>query len=153
MARRNTYKEDEILETPFDIHHLMRASAYIKNYAGKMIFAFILSAIGAITGLFAPMITQRALDVAIPQKDKQMLFSLVLILIGCYIVSVLFITFRQRIMTKVGQDIIFDIRKDIFEHLQKLPFQYYDDRPHGKIYRFSNIHQLIFIRLYYTVYI
>lgn len=133
MARRNTYKEDEILETPFDIHHLMRAFVYIKNYAGKMIFALFLSAVGGITGLFAPMITQRALDVAIPQKDKQMLFSLIFVLIGCYIVSVLFTTLRQRIMTKVGQDIIFDIRKDIFEHLQRLPFQYYDDRPHGKI--------------------
>ena len=66
MARRNTYKEDEILETPFDIHHLMRAFVYIKNYAGKMIFALFLSAVGGITGLFAPMITQRALDVAIP---------------------------------------------------------------------------------------
>ena len=111
----------------------MRAFVYIKNYAGKMIFALFLSAVGGITGLFAPMITQRALDVAIPQKDKQMLFSLIFVLIGCYIVSVLFTTLRQRIMTKVGQDIIFDIRKDIFEHLQRLPFQYYDDRPHGKI--------------------
>lgn len=36
-------------------------------------------------------------------------------------------------MTKVGQDIIFDIRTDLFEHLQRLSFEYYDSRPHGKI--------------------
>ena len=36
-------------------------------------------------------------------------------------------------MVEVSQNIIYDIRKDLFEHLQKLPFQYYDDRPHGKI--------------------
>ena len=36
-------------------------------------------------------------------------------------------------MIVVGQEIIYDIRKDLFEHLQKLPFQFYDDRPHGKI--------------------
>ena len=36
-------------------------------------------------------------------------------------------------MVDVSQEIIYDIRKDLFEHLQKLPFQYYDDRPHGKI--------------------
>ena len=35
MARRNTYKEDEVLETPFDFHHLLRAFVYIKKYAGK----------------------------------------------------------------------------------------------------------------------
>lgn len=133
MARRNTYKEDEILETPFDIRHLLRASVYIRKYAKKMSFALVLSALGGITGLFGPMITQRALDVAIPQKDKEMLSSLALLLVVCFIVSIVFVTLRSRIMVKVGQDIIFDIRKDIFEHLQELPFQYYDDRPHGKI--------------------
>ena len=40
---------------------------------------------------------------------------------------------RSRIMTVVGQNMIFDIREDLFAHLQKLPFTYYDDRPHGKI--------------------
>ena len=64
MARRNTYREDEVLETPFDYHHLLRAFVYIKKYLGPMIGAFVLSAIGGITGLFGPMITQKALDVA-----------------------------------------------------------------------------------------
>ena len=50
MARRNTYREDEVLETPFDYRHLLRAFVYIKKYLGMMIFALILSAIGGITG-------------------------------------------------------------------------------------------------------
>ncbi len=133
MARRNTYREDEVLETPFDYHHLLRASVYIKKYVGLMIFALILSAIGGITGLFGPMITQRALDVAIPQGDKKMLFMLVGLLCGTFILSIIFTTIRSKIMINVSQNIIYDIRKDIFDHLQKLPFQYYDDRPHGKI--------------------
>ena len=36
MAGRNTYKEDEILETPFDFKHLLRASVYVKKYAKKI---------------------------------------------------------------------------------------------------------------------
>lgn len=47
--------------------------------------------------------------------------------------SILFGWIRSKYMTIVGQEIIYDIRKDLFEHLQKLPFQFYDDRPHGKI--------------------
>ena len=133
MARRNTYREDEVLETPFDYHHLLRASVYIKKYWGKMLFALILSAIGGITGLFGPMISQKALDEAIPNKDVQMLFVLVGLLCGFFILSIIFTTIRSKIMINVSQNIIYDIRKDIFEHLQKLPFQYYDDRPHGKI--------------------
>ena len=36
-------------------------------------------------------------------------------------------------MERMSQDIVYDIRKDLFAHLHELPFQYYDDRPHGKI--------------------
>jgi len=133
MARRNTYREDEVLETPFDYHHLLRAFVYIKKYLGKMIIALVLSAIGGITGLFGPMITQKALDEAIPSENVRMLFLLVGLLCVTFILSIIFTTIRSKIMINVSQSIIYDIRKDIFEHLQKLPFQYYDDRPHGKI--------------------
>jgi len=131
--KRNTYKEDEILETPFELRHLLRASAYIKKYTGKMILALILSAIGGIMGLFSPMLTQRALDGAIPNADYGQLYLLAGLLVLTFVIGVVFTTIRSRIMIGVSQNIIYDIRKDLFEHLQKLSFQYYDDRPHGKI--------------------
>lgn len=130
---RNTYGEDEVLETPFDFRHLLRASVYIKKYANRMILALFLSAIAAATGLLSPMIIQKALDETIPAGDKRGLLILGGVLIATYAVSILFSTIRSRIMNIVGQDIIFDIRTDLFAHLQKLSFQYYDDRPHGKI--------------------
>ncbi|MBR6477505.1 MAG: ABC transporter ATP-binding protein [Lachnospiraceae bacterium] len=133
MARRNTYKEDEILETPFEFKHLLRASVYIKKYAGKMVLALILSAIGGIMALFSPKLTQLALDEAIPEKNLQKLFMLAGLLVLAFVISIIFTTIRSRIMINVSQSIIYDIRKDVFEHLQKLSFQYYDDRPHGKI--------------------
>ena len=61
------------------------------------------------------------------------LVLLTLAFIGTIAVSITFSTIRSRIMTVVGQDIIFDIRTDLFKHLQELPFEYYDNRPHGKI--------------------
>lgn len=133
MARRNTYKEDEVLDTPFNVKHLFRSWVYIKKYSNKMLLALVLSAIGAITGLFLPRITQMAIDDAIPNKDKTYLFQLAGLLILCFIISIIFTTLRSIIMTKIGQKIIYDIRKDLYEHLQRLSFQYYDDRPHGKI--------------------
>ena len=130
---KNTYKQDEVIEEPFDIKHLLRASSYIKKYAKRMVFAILLSGIGGASGYVAPMIIQRALDLAIPEKNERLLFSLVGMLVGIYLVSVIFTTIRSRIMVDVSQSIIYDIRKDLFAHLQELPFQYYDDRPHGKI--------------------
>ncbi len=133
MAERNTYRKDERLDEPFDIRHLLLASAYIKKYIRKMGLAILFSAIGGVTGLFAPKIVQVALDEAIPQKNVRFLIELVLLTVLVYVLSVIFITLRSRIMVKVSQNIIYDIRKDLFEHLQKLSFRYYDDRPHGKI--------------------
>ena len=66
---KNTYKQDEILEEPFDIRHLLRASSYIKKYRRGMILAIVLSGIGGAFGYVAPMIIQRALDIAVPDKN------------------------------------------------------------------------------------
>ncbi|MCR4960564.1 MAG: ABC transporter ATP-binding protein/permease [Lachnospiraceae bacterium] len=132
-GRRNTYREDEILETPFDIHHLMRASVYIKPYSLKMLFALVMSAIAAITGLLAPMITQYVLDDVVPAKDTKKIIIMSLLLVGVFVISIICVTLRSTMMIGVSQSIIYDIRKDLFKHLQDLPFQYYDDRPHGKI--------------------
>ncbi|SFB88337.1 ABC transporter ATP-binding protein [Butyrivibrio sp. YAB3001] len=133
MARRNTYREDEILEEPFDIRHLLRASEYIKKHAWKMILALVLSAMGGAAALVSPMIVQRALDDAIPNGDVPLLYKLVICVSVFYLASALFTTIRSRIMVNVSQNIIYQIRADLFKHLQKLPFQYYDDRPQGKI--------------------
>ncbi|MDO5156812.1 MAG: ABC transporter ATP-binding protein [Eubacteriales bacterium] len=130
---RNTYATDEMLETPFNFKHLLRAFVYIKKYMVKMISALLISAISAATALLGPMIIKKALDEVIPSGDKKQLCLLGVLLICTYMISVVFATIRSRIMGVVGQDIIYDIRKDLFEHLQRLSFQYYDDRPHGKI--------------------
>lgn len=130
---RNRYDVDEVLETPFDFRHLKRSFKYMKKYKKKMIIAFVLSVFAAISGLFGPLITQYALDKTIPEKNIPQLFMLVGLLVVTIAISIAFSNIRSRIMTVVGQDIIYDIRTDLFAHLQKLPFQYYDDRPHGKI--------------------
>lgn len=130
---RNRYDVDEVLETPFDFAHLKRSFVYIKKYKGKMITALVLSVFAAISGLLGPLITQYALDNTIPQKNMGQLVLLTIAFIGTIAVSITFSTIRSRIMTVVGQDIIFDIRTDLFKHLQELPFEYYDNRPHGKI--------------------
>ncbi|MCD7730068.1 MAG: ABC transporter ATP-binding protein/permease [Oscillospiraceae bacterium] len=130
---RNKYDIDEELETPFDIKHLKRSLIYVNKYRGKMILALSLSAASVIIGLFAPVITQYAIDNSIPNKNIPQLLLMAGLLLLTIIVNVIFATLRSRIMTKVGQDIIFDIRADLFEHLQRLSFEYYDSRPHGKI--------------------
>lgn len=93
----------------------------------------LLSVAAAVISLLAPLITQRALDITIPEENKTELIILAVLLLLTIVISVIFSTIRAKIMTVAGQDMIYDIRKDLYEHLQKLPFEYYDTRPHGKI--------------------
>ena len=130
---RNKYNVDEVLETPFDIKHLKRSFVYMKRHRRKMLAALILSIFAAVSGLLGPIITQYALDSTIPEKNIPELLLLVGLLIVTILISVIFSNLRAKIMTVVGQDIIFEIRTDLFKHLQELPFEYYDNRPHGKI--------------------
>ena len=130
---RNKFDQDETLETPFSFSHLKRAGKYIKRHARRMITALTLSALAAITALLGPKIIQYALDNTIPDKNVPQLILLSAVLLVTIIISVAFTTIRSRLMTRVGQDVVYDIRKDLFDHLQELSFEYYDDRPHGKI--------------------
>ena len=130
---RNKFDVDEKLETPFDFSHFKRAMVYVKRYKWKMILALSLSAISAVVALIGPLLTKEAVDVAIPNGDIPYIVLLSIGFLLSIVVSVVLGNIRQRIMTKAGQMMIYDIRKDLFAHLQELPFQYYDDRPQGKI--------------------
>ncbi|MFP4975470.1 ABC transporter ATP-binding protein [Paenibacillus sp. CN-4] len=130
---RNKFDIDENLESPFDIKHFKRAMVYIRKQKKPMILAFVLSALSAAIALSAPLIMQHVVDVTIPAKASGALVGWSALLLATIVVSVVLATIRSRIMTRVGQDIIFDIRSDLFKHLQQLPFKYYDDRPQGKI--------------------
>ena len=130
---RNKYDVDERLESPFSFKHLKRSGVYIKHYADKMTFAFLINTLGIILALFTPKLTQQIMDVAVPNKDvRQVLFYSLLVTLALA-GQTLMTTIRSRIMTQVGQGIIYEIRTDLFRKLQELPFSYYDNRPHGKI--------------------
>ncbi len=130
---RNRFDVDEDLESPFDFENLKKCMVYIGRYKKGMIIALLLSAIGSIVGLTGPMLIQKAMDVAIPHKDMNLLIQLSLLLTATILVNIGFNTIRTVIVAKVGQNIVHDIRKDLFDHLQVLPFSYYDNRPQGKI--------------------
>lgn len=130
---RNKFDVDEVLESPFDSKHLRRAIHYIRKHWWKMLLSLILSALASIASLFLPKITQWVLDDAVPKGDTRLLMNMGIMFVGVVVISIVFTVIRSRIMVHVSQEIIYDIRKDLFAHLQKLPFSYYDSRPAGKI--------------------
>ena len=130
---RNKYDVDEELDRHLDFGRLKRALVYVRPHTGMMLVAFLISAIASILGLLSPLFLQQAIDVAMPNKDVMHLVRLAIYTLLTIACSSLLSGLRGVIMSRMGQDIIYRIRRDLFEHLQKLPFSYYDSRPHGKI--------------------
>ena len=130
---RNKYDVDEVLEDKFDLNQLKRLLAYLIPYRKRFVsVGFMMLSASAFTMLI-PQFFQKVMDVRIPNKDmKGIAFYSFLTLLAAFY-SAFSLRYKIKYTNQIGQQIIHDMRYDIFEHLQELPFSYYDDRPHGKI--------------------
>ena len=116
---RNKFDVDERLETPFQWKHMKRAGKYIARHKYKMLSALLLSALASVATLYIPKITQWVLDEAVPNRDTGMIGRMALLFVGVISLSIVFTTIRSRLMAHVSQEIIHDIRSDLFAHLLK----------------------------------
>ena len=130
---RNKYDIDEELDSRFDFNQFRRLTGYLKPYAGKVITTVLLMLVSSALALLGPYLVKTAIDERIPEKDIPGLVFLAVIYLVILIINTVCMKFRIRTMTSIGQNTLYNIRKDLFVHLQKLPFAYYDSRPHGKI--------------------
>lgn len=130
---RNKYDVDEVLEDKFDIGQLKRLGGYVKPYKKQMAVVLFLMLTASALGMLIPRFVMAVMDVCIPEGNKKGIWVYAGLTMMIALYTSLSLRIKIRLMTKVGQDIIHDLRYDIFYHLQELPFSYYDERPHGKI--------------------
>lgn len=130
---RNKYDVDESLETKFDIHQLLRLLKYVGPYRGKLILTIVLMLFSSALTMVIPLFVKEVMDVCIPNKDMNQIirisgYTLLIIIIVCWILKI-----KIKLTNEIGQGVIHSLRSELFEQLQRLPFSYYDSRPHGKI--------------------
>ena len=130
---RNTFEEDESLRLKFGKKEILKSAHYIGRYKWRMLLALLLSALSSVIALTGPLIMKHAVDVNIPAGDVKGVIWLSVLLAGTVAVSTVLNMVRGKMIARVGQDVVHNIRHDIFEKLQLLPFSYYDSRPQGKI--------------------
>ena len=130
---RNKYDIDETLQTEFNVSHLKRLTRYIKPYRKDMAMVILLMTLSSALGMLTPRILMDVLDVYIPNGDIKGIVLVSLVMLVIYFIISVILRMKISITSRLGQNIIHKIRSDIFEHLQELPFSYYDDKPHGKI--------------------
>ncbi len=133
MAKRNTFFEDEKIEKKIDIKQLGRTVKYILPYKKLLFFVTCMMLIASVVSLLPPRLLTLIVDEVVVNKDYRQLALLGGGLVLLALVEILSTFIQTRSMGKMGLQIISHIRKDIFERLQKLSFDYFDNRPDGKI--------------------
>lgn len=133
MAKRNTFFEDEKIEKKIDIKQLGRTIKYILPYKKILIMVTIMMLTAAVVSLLPPRLLKLIVDEVVVDKDMKRLAMVggTLVLLAAAEILATFI--QTRSMGKMGFSIITNIRTDIFERLQRLSFDYFDNRPDGKI--------------------
>lgn len=133
MSKRNTYFQNEVIEKKIDIKQLGRILKYVLPY--KKIFGILclLMLVAACTSLISPLVLRHIINQVVVNKEYR---QLVFVISGLAVLAAIEIGityFQQTLMGKMGHSIIANIRQEIFYKLQELPFDYFDNRPNGKI--------------------
>ncbi len=133
MVKRNTYFQDEVIERKIDLKQLGRTLRYVIPFKKVFMLVGALMGISSLVALIPPLVLKRITDVVIPNKDHAQLAYMVLSMIALAIIEISITFVHSRLMGKTGHTLIAKIRQDIFYKLQELPFDYFDNRPNGKI--------------------
>ncbi|BBH19682.1 putative ABC transporter ATP-binding protein YknV [Paenibacillus baekrokdamisoli] len=135
---RFTYKDDDIIEKPFNWSQLSRLFNYMKPYKKQLLPVIIVMMIlGTATRLAIPAIIILAIDEAIEPKTGDASLSKLYMYAGLmlllYVIQWAANTYRIKFTNVIGQRVIYDLRQDLFRHIQKLSFRFFDKRPAGSV--------------------
>ncbi|MCH5273789.1 MAG: ABC transporter ATP-binding protein [Lachnospiraceae bacterium] len=130
---RNKYDVDETLESKFDFAQLKRLFSYVGPYRGTLVFVIVIMLLSSALGMLLPKFMTKVLDEYIPNEDMHGIVVISCVTLAIIVFNALMVAIKIKLMSEVGQGIIHRLRTDLFDQLQRLPFSYYDSRPHGKI--------------------
>ncbi|NUN71296.1 MAG: ATP-binding cassette domain-containing protein, partial [Bacteroidetes bacterium] len=126
-------QDDDILGKAYDAQLMRRLVYYLKPYKWQVAAAILLSL--AVSGLEAvrPYFTKIAVDVHIANKDSHGLLVTTILFLLLLILRGVVQYYNAYITQKIGQQTIFDLRMELFRHLQKLSLKFYDKNPIGRL--------------------
>ena len=125
--------QDEALDKSYDARLLRRLLVYLRPYRGLTALAVLLLLAGAGLALVGPALTQRALDVAVPARDTGLLGTLALLFLAALLLEFVVEYGQTLLTTYLGQRVMYDLRMQIFGHLQRLSISYFDRNPVGRL--------------------
>ncbi len=129
----NSYKDDETSVERSNLQTLKRLFSYLFAYKWQIVLVLLIMGYGVVISLVNPLIMEAAIDKHIAVKDLDGLYRLLLTALVLNLLLVFMVKLRMFIMAKVCNQILLTIRQELYTHIQKLDFHFFDSRPTGKI--------------------
>ncbi len=112
---------------------LKRFAHYFKPHKKMFFLDLFCALIVAVCDLFYPMVAKDIINVYVPERNLRLLIVWSLVLLGIYLLKLGMNYIVAFFGHMVGVHIQADMRRDLFRHLEKLPFSYYDENKTGSI--------------------
>lgn len=126
-------EQEEVLGKAYDARLMKRLIKYLKPYAKWVIISIILTVGVAMLSTIRPYLTKVAIDSYIVNKDPIGLRNIILILFGTLVFQGI-VQYSMTYLTQwIGQKTIFDLRMELFTHIQKLSMSFFDKNPVGRV--------------------
>lgn len=129
----NSFREDERLEGIGKAETLKRLFSYMIRYKLQIFGVVICMMITVGISLINPLMIEAAIDVYIAGRDMNGLAKLAVFAAALNIIFIIMVKIRMYVMAKISNQILLDIRQELYEHIQTLSFSFFDSRPTGKI--------------------
>jgi len=133
QAAGKALQEEEALGKAYDARLMRRLLRYLRPYRWQVALAVLVLVAASLLQIVGPWLTKLALDEAIPQRDLRYLGILASVFMAS-VVGAYFLEYAQTLLTTwLGQRVMFDLRDEIFQHLQELDLSFYDRNPVGRL--------------------
>ncbi|NLP34066.1 MAG: ABC transporter ATP-binding protein [Clostridiales bacterium] len=129
----NAIRDDEYIQSVDKKVTLTRLFKYLLAYKKPIALVIFIMLITVAISIINPLILERAVDVHIANRDIDKLLLLGAIAVAINILFVILVKLRMFLMAKISNSVLLTIRQELYTHIQKLSFNFFDSRPTGKI--------------------
>jgi len=124
---------EEEAKKPFNVAYFLRMLRYIRPHRRAVRTVAVLMGFGVITNLIEPYLLRVTIDLGILGKDMAAIHRAAVVFLLFRLGNWAAGIFRVRLINQTGQSVLYDLRQELFSHIQKLSLRFYDHRPVGKI--------------------
>lgn len=129
----NSFREDEQVKSQSKWKVIIRLFSYLKNYRNGVIGVLACMGVTVAITLVNPLLIESAIDDYIGAGDIEGLWKLGIFALVLNLIFIVMVKVRMYVMSLISNQILLKVRQELYEHIQKLSFAFFDSRPTGKI--------------------